>query len=413
MEKDGFKDHVLRYSAPLVAVASLAVGGACSSERGEAPPAPPSAPATSPKTTIPLPADHCIEPTAGDIAATEALLAAPQAPEADLPLAGDKDDTAPQARHREFMQQVAHQEGVTIYNAEEKIQRLESRLYSQNVGPQPSFGYYLSGTNAFMNQLGVTVNVGAADRTYDYGGRAPAPDDLETDNAKGLLITTLRTFSDQPQEYVALQGLKNIILTTGTESQDVLGYVNIISEPGRIFLDINRTGLFSILEQGIRHEEGHLVDGELCGVDDWNVDEDFAALNHGQDVYRGIRYDSDVPALTHIRGKMSALLDNLPAPDKATACAIKKTKDQAAAKVLTPTEYHPDIHEEKAELLASVSDDNAYVDIANPTLTTLYPKFRYQAARLNRVAPRVFSYFAKTSRRPALPDPLAVDCPAA
>ncbi len=377
-------------------------------------------PSDLPKMTDPE-AGLCIEPQPEDFAQVREWLAEPKNPALIPTYSGKSDDGAFEEfeeTSQAFLEELASDLDQTIYDATPVIEDLNNRAMANssegNYFNLP-FQDYLSATQDFMANYGVQVMVGTPDMDYAFGGRAPDAELLESDNAKQTLINVLYAFSEQPDEYITdVAKLDDIVLMSGAEDE-----AGAYAQPGefrnQIYINIQPDGEGSAMGSGsIHHELAHLVDFDACNGGGYYSDPAYEQFNGGLDIYDpDVIYDTVTVDYGDYIDLTSDLMSTKITAEETGAmeqwCDINDREKAIGEEVLTYSEYHPEVGEDKAEVGAGLAQQYTYGNLTDPRFPVLKNKFELLLARLHVRNPKVAEYFIKTADRPYI-DPLEASC---
>jgi hypothetical protein len=278
------------------------------------------------------------------------------------------------------------------------------------IGP---FNDYYQPTARFMEQLGVTVSVGAIDAPYSYDAHAPSLADLDSRNAKASLVNIVQAFSNVPKEYVEQTGLKQIVLESGSGQQGAGGYALTSGDHSTYYIDIGATANTPFGVHDDLHETEHLLDADEC-ANAANTDPTYRSFNGYINIYGNGNNDSvtlnvDKYLEDYSKRLEAARTDSLKPGSHQAICALVAQNTQEAGRVMASTSYHPNPVEDKAELGAELASPDMYGQVTDPRLTVIRGKFKYLLARLYHKAPKVVEYFTTVASAP-YPDQLDSQC---
>jgi hypothetical protein len=384
---------------------------------------------TEPTATLagsPLPSPEnqltrCVEPTNHDFQAVGHLLrqpvakafrADPNAPEIGPNStekekdAADKYNLQQEKTQQDFVKNVALKYGLETHDGNHYVRLMQEGLKRRD-GSSASVASLLSTANAFLEKYGLEVGLATAKDHIDLGGRPLTASEIETSNVRSTLINIVSAYSNMPKEYIELSGLKRIVLATGIDAQ---AYAPATMKHDEIVININNDPTAgSVSEHTVRHEEYHQYDLASCSPSDQAVDLLFQGLNDPKHaIYGKGIYDTADPNLLDFnygKGLEAGKLFRLEQiDDVANYCKILHKQRVAAGKLLSYSQYHPDVIEEKAEFGAEISDQGSYIQLDDPSLGIVYKKFKFLLARLHHQNPGIADFFIRTSYRPVPED---------
>lgn len=308
-------------------------------------------------------------------------------------------DTIEESWHKRALrrQQIAKNVGVTVFEAPPEYYKL--RLASKEERAAMPFSMYLEMSSRFLSKYGVVIQVGRNDEdpNYGYSSRTPTGTELETEDAKNTLETIMWEYQELPKEYVALSGLKKIVLVAGT-TEKAQAYVN--NQPGKTpayFVDIFQSAGSTVS----KHELGHLIDYQTCGKGRViQADPAFEAITANlPGYYSGIGHDRKYPSYrgtffdaTHadIRKRMDVATI---LKDKPAYCKVAKEYAALDVTLRAFTDYHPNPAEAKAEIAAATADTLSSDVVTSRRFPTIFKQTQIWLARLYDKAPNIVRYF--------------------
>jgi hypothetical protein len=291
--------------------------------------------------------------------------------------------------------------GLTIFAMPADSDMLFEQLESSH---PPTFETMLKKANTFMNKLGVEVSVDTPHDAGDAAGsRAPTQQELEQPIPKMDLFEVMEAYQNVPIKYVALSGIKRIILVAGTRGNG-LAYASVTGPHDTIRVDIKQ----DITTENYRHENGHLLDAAECGFPQMYTDPGFAALNGTTELYSSTQAGNDAISWSMYLDDAESYeaLEKRNRGNFTLSCGLVRADNIEASKVISYSDYHPNIVEDKAETIKNLPDQYTWGVLDNKRYPALYQKFRYELARLYQRAPKVAEYFAAIGLRPQ-PEALA------
>jgi len=352
----------------------------------------------------PQPDAYCAAPSPTDIRIATNLLSQSQFKEANQDIGAAGSEEAYYRALGSFDHSKAKKYGVHIHEYGLLVNKLYREL-SPLEGPHTPYSTVIRQARTALAGAGIHLDFGKPGA--DWIGASEHFQRLNSRQQKGkqvalASVAILRSVDRMPEEYFRFSGLRHIVLATGTHTSGAAAYAITDGKHDTIVEDL---ALVDDVAAVTAHETTHLLDAAECGTDQAATDPGFEALNNGKPVY-----DHDAKNAPHAFSlydyeKTTGLLRSreYSAADRHHWRAYCRfmAKDQAAEKkVVTVSDYHSTVVEEKAETGKYEQTPWDYRVVLNPYMPTIYNKFRFMFARLYHHVPNVARYLAAISTRP-------------
>lgn len=262
-----------------------------------------------------------------------------------------------------------------------------------NVDTELSRQEVLAKTQKFLQQYDITIRF-ATEKDGHPVERLVSDDTIgDVYNAREALYAITNTIATFPKEYVALSGIKEIVLAGDiAKSKESTVYTTAAAAMSneKSWFDVDAAS-----PHAVAHEIGHGVMQAVCGGPQAaHEDKQLAAGSKGSDAYdedyKGVSYETYAVELKQIEKDM---LERQPYGSR-----LEAVQQEAIRDVSTTTGYgHTAVQEDGAELAAALTTDELY----KMRHAMVFPKLRHKlSVTLGRLAyyrPAIAEYFMQTS----------------
>lgn len=264
------------------------------------------------------------------------------------------------------------------------------------------FDYYLNSAREIFGAYGVKVELNNGGNPKD--GAVPSKKFLESGAPNEALLALMSQADQFPEEYFALSGLKQIVLTklkALPDGGETIAYVkrmrdNRIMENDTIFFNLASGITIQNDATSLGHELAHLIDDQECGPVGMYNDQEFNSVNGEYKPYNSDDASLSLEAVMHKVNHFEELerkainSGNIP-----RYCGLFALTNALRAMVTTSTEYgRTDIVEDKAEIASNIGTPYGSYFVNDSRSPILKAKFNLLMARLYHMAPRIVKYFA-------------------
>lgn len=350
----------------------------------------------------------CAADIPGSVAAAKSLLARTSVPAEILP--GSRED-------QRYRNRTAKRLGVITVNTTPASDKLLDEIHDKSVTTEEA----RRDANKVLKPLGVKIILGPKRHNgYVYSARSLTKKEVNGFRPKAAIRASLDAFDDLPRDFLALGGLKNIVIVSGTEYGGyVLPHSPDPTIEGNMYIAIKpkvtNGPTLTPSPLTIRHELFHMADSSfpVCGYN-FRDDPTFEKLNGKAKIYHGDIIDNVTPNYANFVVETELLRDQQlgaeVAQDSKLYCKIKKILDKKGKLVKTSSPYHPEASEDKAEKGQEIFDPFSYDVSLSNRFPTLKKKFLRLFARLHVATPRATEYMAAISSRPSVPSAMDKSC---
>lgn len=272
------------------------------------------------------------------------------------------------------------------------------------------FSSYFNAADSFVSQYGVNLRVINETDIKKIGADdsiIPTKKQLEASRAKRVMLETIYTIAEMPEQFVRKIGLTDIVLRTTTGNN--VAYVES-SVPGVVFVNVNNVSEFHLAKE-LAHELGHLNGERDCGIGkSIGDDPQYAAVNDdgellGGDMYNsggsparfGLQQHGNIEGFHADNEKLFSAVSGPAASHTTQADREQFIKDiigkEKNMKVLSGYSNNA-VQEDKAEIQANLFGPYHYINVLNNSSETIREKTAILFARMKRMDPATANYFA-------------------
>lgn len=251
-------------------------------------------------------------------------------------------------------------------------------------------------TQDFLKQYGVSIEL--AHKAGQVIETPIKPNTTDTDvSIRKALHNVMVTFSTLPKEYVALSGIKKIVLAQEIKEpptkNNVFSHTAGAMQLDKMWLDVDDIHNSSV----ITHELGHGVVQATCGGHEGDGDDPQFSKGMTEEAYdpkyQGLAYDVYDQKLRDIAAKMRQ--------GQPFIQDLNRLQQDAEQEITTTTQYgHTSVEEDSAEVTGMLTSDELYESRHALAFPVLRHKFTVVLGRLLYYRPAIAHYFAKTMLKP-------------
>jgi len=344
--------------------------------------------------------------TEEDVQAVRDLLSEPADPVFQGLVVGQSSDYEQNATaKRERRYDIADQLGLQLIDTSSTTQDLQNKADD----PKVPFSTFLKGANDALRQANIDIAVATKIDPNISEADDPKTKDLESIQSKYGIINLLQDFNDKPRKLYTDADIEHIRLYDSKANDRIAGFVTGLGGTGTVYLNISGGGMNG---NTLDHESGHLI-GSHEGKDIY-TDPEFAAIHGPAPIYNDVQHDGVHANYESYMNKSSSLREQenqaIMLNDKDKYCAVRALDDKLAARVLSYSDYHPNVAEDNAELTEKILEPDSYYRILDPRSPVISAEAQRLLVRLYHFDSGVATYFIRTSVRDTQAAPI-IDCP--
>lgn len=291
----------------------------------------------------------------------------------------------PQVRHP-VAKEVADDLNLTVFDYRTHSQRLQASVPTDRMGA-------LRQSQKFLKNYDVTIRFASEKDGFPVAkpiGSKTIEDYIHVNDA---LENITGTIANYPKEYIALSGIKHIVLANEVESgheNDVFSRAMAVTDGRTIWFDVGYERRGSI----VAHEIGHGVMRALCGGSAATTnDPQLAEGMQGKDAYDaeyvGMSYQSYANDLIKIEKRMLE--------GQEYKARLKDLQKQAKEISTTSMYAHTKVEEDGAETLSALTADELHSMRHAMAMPKLRRKLSVVLGRMLYYRPHIAEYFMQTS----------------
>jgi hypothetical protein len=285
---------------------------------------------------------------------------------------------------------VADRLGLTLFDNRKYITEVGD---GSNVDTELSRQEVLAKTQKFLRQYDITVRFATEKDGHPVKRTVNGETISDSYNAREALYAIANTIATFPKEYVALSGIKQIVLAgdiVKLGKSEVYTAAAAAMANEKVWFDIDAAS-----PHAVAHEIGHGVMQAVCGGSAAaHEDKQLAAGSKGADAYdedfKGVSYETYAVELQQIE---KGMLEQRPYSSR-----LEAVQQEAVRDVSTTTGYgHTAVQEDGAELTAALTTDEFYTMRHAMIFPKLRRKLSVTFSRLAYYRPAIAEYFMQTS----------------